>query len=149
MTLWEFAVMAWDRPGVSEVCLRLQDRHGQCVPLLLWRAWAEAEGRCVQGEPLADALALALMRERVTIAPLRSARRSLEAQKSQPAVEAARDAEIEAERALLNALEELTPAPAPRVEAGGDLVAALDDLVDAWNGGRAHSAVGALAARLT
>lgn len=148
MTLWEFAVTAWDRPGVSEACLRLQDRHGQCVPLLLWRAWALAEGRHVQGKPLADALALALMRERETIAPLRSTRRSLKAQTSQPGFEAARDAEIEAERALLNDLERLTPAAPPRAKARGNLAVALEDLVDAWSGCRARSAVRALAARL-
>ena len=149
MRLWDYAVVVWGRPGVSEACLRLQDRHGQCVSLLLWRAWAEAEGRCVQGQPLADALALAMTCERETIAPLRSARRAFKAKTSQREFEAAQDAEIDAERALLNALEGLTPATSTQAARGGDLVTVLEALIEAWNGSKAREAVSALAARLS
>lgn len=149
MTLWTFALAAWERPGVRGACLRLQDRHGQCVPLLLWRAWAEAEGRSVPDDSLAQAVALAKVRDREIIAPLRAARRAAGAggAPGNPSrLEAARAAEIEAERALLSALEDLTPGPAKH--AGGSLAEALEGLARTWNGCRARSAMRALAARL-
>src|SRR5690606_19138568 len=34
LALWEWAVAAYARPGVSDVCLQLQDGDGQNVPLL-------------------------------------------------------------------------------------------------------------------
>jgi uncharacterized protein (TIGR02444 family) len=144
LTLWAFALAAWERPGVSEACIHLQDRHGQCVPLLLWRAWADAEGRPVPDGLRAEAVALARVRERAIIAPLRAARRAVAAEPDR--LEAAQKAEIEAERALLSALENLTPDSFQR--AGEDLAAALESLAEAWNGCRARSAVKVLVARL-
>lgn len=145
MTLWDFALTAWDRPGVSEICLRLQDRHGQCVPLLLWRAWAAAERREPGDDLMRNAVALARTHEREIIAPLREARRA----PGSEGAEAARQAELAAEEALLNALDALTPAPSGRNSALGDDVGrALADLCQAWNGRQASRAARALGARL-
>jgi uncharacterized protein (TIGR02444 family) len=41
--LWRFALAVYRKPGVSDACLLLQDRHGCNVPLLLFAAWAGAE----------------------------------------------------------------------------------------------------------
>jgi uncharacterized protein (TIGR02444 family) len=41
--LWRFALAVYQKPGVSDACLLLQDRHGCNVPLLLFAAWAGAE----------------------------------------------------------------------------------------------------------
>ena len=43
--LWGWAASAYAAPGVSDVCLELQDAAGQNVPLLLWAAWAARTGR--------------------------------------------------------------------------------------------------------
>ena len=48
MRLWSWALEAHARPGVGEAALAAQDDHGQCVSLLLWRAWTVAEGRPVE-----------------------------------------------------------------------------------------------------
>jgi uncharacterized protein (TIGR02444 family) len=32
--LWPYALEVYARPGVEPLLLRLQDEHGQCVPLL-------------------------------------------------------------------------------------------------------------------
>src|SRR3954453_309049 len=41
--LWRFALAVYQRPGVADACLLLQDRHGCNVPLLLFAAWAGAD----------------------------------------------------------------------------------------------------------
>jgi uncharacterized protein (TIGR02444 family) len=145
VTLWDFALAAWDRPGVSEICLRLQDRHGQCVPLLLWRAWAAEEGRAPGGDLIRNAIALARTHEREVIAPLREARRTSHSD----GAKAAKQAELAAEAALLNALDDLTPAASARTsDSGDDAGRALTDLCRVWNGRQASRAARALAARL-
>ena len=144
MTLWDYALVAWARPGVSEVCLQLQNQHGQCVALLLWRAWATTEGRQVSGSTARRAINLARLRESKINAPLRAARRALAG--APEGVEAARAAELDAERALLEALEALTP-PAAGVRFGG-LAPGLATLMAAWNGSRIDALAGALASAL-
>lgn len=149
MRLWDFALAAWDRPGVSDICLRLQDRHGQCVPLLLWRAWVAAEGREAGDDLLRNVVTLARTHEQEMIAPLRATRRARDSDAAGYLREAAKQAELAAERALLNALEALTPAaPAPPSDSGDDVGQALADLIRAWNGCKARSTGRALAARL-
>jgi uncharacterized protein (TIGR02444 family) len=140
LTLWDYALAAWDRPGVSRACLDLQDQEGQCVPLLLWRAWALAEGRAVNARLGDDSIALARRWDGEVIAPLRAARRA-----SGRADEAVRAAELAAERALIEALEAITPAPSG---AGGDLAEALAAILEDWNGPRARTFALSLAAAL-
>lgn len=135
MTAWDHAVSRYSRPDVQALCLELQDTHGQCVPLLLWRLWTLDEGRAVDDGLVAAASAFARNWSGRVVAPLRSVRRSLKAP-SPPAPRAAvvalgRDiqaAELAAERLLLDALESLSPPPGAR-PAPAD---ALDVLAAAW-----------------
>jgi len=153
VTLWDYARVAWNKPGVSEACLALQDRHGQCVALLLWRTWAAVEGRSVGVSTARRAVAVARVWEVDIIAPLRVARRALDGDLdgAEPAVaqrlrQAARAIELDAERTLLEALEALTP-PSTGIRAGG-LAQPLSTLLEAWNGSRAESLALSLAAAL-
>lgn len=152
MRLWDFALAAWERPGVAETCLELQDRHGQCVPLLIWLAWAHAEARAPDVETTGRAMRLARDLDAAVVTPLRGAGRALkpaiadlddDARKRLRA--AARALELNAERTLLEALEAVTPAPAGRSEE--PLAEALSGLLLAWRGSGAKEA-SSLAARL-
>ena len=136
MSLWDFAVAIYRRPGVEGACLALQDDHGQCVPLLLWRLWAL--DRPIDPIGLRRAVELARTWETSVVAPLRSVRRGL--RESFPAVAddsrlALRERlgadELQAERVLLESLEQLAiDGEAARADAAG----ALAELVDAWGG---------------
>ncbi|HEY2178677.1 MAG TPA: TIGR02444 family protein [Caulobacteraceae bacterium] len=143
MRLWEFALAAWGRPGVEAASLTLQDEHGQCVPLVLWRAWAVAEGRAV---PDTDRiLEVARYCEGQILAPLRATRRAVKAPGNADIRKALRASELAAERDLLEALEELTPVPTGHRD---NLARALSDLAFAWNGARPAEALAVLAERL-
>lgn len=74
--LWDFAVAVYARPGVRELCLRLQDDHGFDVDVLLTAAWAAHQGLRLDAEA-AGALdeAARPVRERFTI-PIRALRRA-------------------------------------------------------------------------
>lgn len=138
MTLWDDAVGRYARPGVEAACLRLQDDHGQCAPLLLWRLWTIDQRRPVSAVLLVEAAQVARAWSEAAITPLRSARRRLKG--ALPPIdddartslrEAVQSLELQAERALLEALEALTPpsdgvpsAPAP----------ALVEAARAWGG---------------
>ena len=146
MRLWDFALAAWTKPGVEAACLGLQDHFGQCVPLLLWRAWAVAEGRAVSAPQLA--IALARTWEGEIIVPLRGVRRALRAEAFGDAgeiVEQVRAAELAAERALLEGLEALTPDVAGEPE---DLAQALLALAQQWSGTWPSAAISDLAGAL-
>lgn len=118
MTLWDWSIRAWDAPGVQGAALDLQDAQGQCVPLLLWAAWAAQTGRAPDEETVEAACDTARVWVETTIAPLRQVRRALKT-RMPDMDDAAREAvraqvktvELEAERRLLDALEALSPAP--------------------------------------
>lgn len=116
MSLWDWAVKAYGREGVSEACLQLQDYFDQNVCLLLWAAWCADTGRRPDEEEIEAACDIARAWQDTTIAPLRAIRRTLK--KPIPdldasAREAVRDRvkaiELEAERHLLAQLETLVP----------------------------------------
>ena len=102
--------------GVADACLRLQDEHGQSVPFLLWAAWAKAQGRVLDDVRLERGVMLARRWEALAVGPLRQVRRGLKID-AQDMAEEAREAiraqvkavELAAERALMEALEALTP----------------------------------------
>lgn len=101
MSLWDWAVEAYGRPGTEDACLALQDRYGQCAPLLLWALWANP------GEDaLKDGLAVAKRWHHGVIAPLRAARRTLKepAFSHEDLREEIKAAELKAEKGLLEAL---------------------------------------------
>lgn len=102
---WDWAVAIYARPGVAEACLDLQDRYGQNVPLLLWAIW--------RGGDVAAAVALAREWEDEVVAPLRGVRRRLKGRGGAEGLrEKVKAVELEAERALMAALEGVA-APAP------------------------------------
>jgi uncharacterized protein (TIGR02444 family) len=134
VTLWDFAVSRYARGDVAAACLALQDDHGQCAPLLLWRLWAI--DRPVGSEVLAAAVGAARSWDAAVVAPLRAVRRRLRAPLAavgddmRLAVrETVQAAELTAERRLLDALEALTPVPDGRE---ADPAAALAELTRAW-----------------
>jgi uncharacterized protein (TIGR02444 family) len=115
---WDWAVAVYARAGVQEALLDLQDRFGQCVPLLLTAAWAAAAGRAFDEESLEAAADVARAYDGTLIGPLRAIRRTLKApvpDLDDPARLALREQvkalELDAERRLIGALEALAPAP--------------------------------------
>ena len=116
MSLWNWAVKAYGREGVSEACLALQDYHEQNVCLLLWGAWCAETGRSPDEETLEAAADTARAWESTTIVPLRQIRRTLKKPVPDLETEARLDVreqikaiELRAERYLLDQLEALAP----------------------------------------
>jgi uncharacterized protein (TIGR02444 family) len=150
MSLWGWVLEAYERPGVPQACLALQDEHGQNTSLLLWAAWAGT-----LDEPgLTMAASTARDWEKTAVGPLRAVRRALKAP-SPPVADAAREslreavkaAELQAERILMETLESLglrgeaspaaAMAAATRAWGGRPPTAALRDLADALGDPRA------------
>jgi uncharacterized protein (TIGR02444 family) len=141
--LWPYALDVYARPGVEALMLELQDRHGQCVPLLLWGLWMAASGRAVDANTAGGCAELARAWQDAAVAPLRRLRRDLKASpkaKTQRVSDQIRTGvkalELEAERMLLQMLDEASPAPGG---AASDLLASLRLAVRAW-GARAPPA---------
>jgi uncharacterized protein (TIGR02444 family) len=118
MRLWTWALEAYARPGAAEACLDLQDRFDQCIPYLLWAAWAASEGRVLDDGTLDDGADLSESWQTASVAPLRAARRAMKAPVA-GIEDAAREAlraeamalELKAERLVMETLEALTPDP--------------------------------------
>lgn len=136
MRFWTWALEAYARPGAADACLDLQDRFGQCIPYLLWAAWAAREGRTLEAPVLRAGAELSQRWEAAAVGPLRAARRAMKPSVAGIA-EAARETlraeakalELKAERLLIETLEALTP------EAGGapsPLGPALSSAARAW-----------------
>lgn len=130
--LWDWAVAAYARPGAKEALLALQDDHGVDVALVLWRAWLCAQGLAPTREAEIEALAFSDAWAAGVVDPLRAARTTLK--EPWPGVDAGAalalrarvlEAELEAERLQLLALEALASAPSPEGAEGGDLADAL------------------------
>ena len=128
---WDWALAVYAREEAAEACLKLQDAHGQNVPLILWAVWAAREARAPGDAAVAEAARLARRWETAAVAPLRAVRRELKQDvEGVPAAEriAFRDhvkaVELEAERLLMRNLELLAPEePSARDEA--DLLSAV------------------------
>jgi uncharacterized protein (TIGR02444 family) len=123
VSFWDWALAAYDRPGVAEACLTLQDDHGQQTAYLLWAAWAAPENAV-----LAQGAELARNWELSVLGPLRQSRRGLKPALP-PVADAARlalretvkAAELGAERLLMETLETLAAGPAPSTVRGDAL----------------------------
>ena len=116
MRLWDWAIHAYDAPGVDEALVALQDVHGQCVSYLLWAAWTARARRSLTDENLARAAEVALRWEGQVTAPLRAARRALKpawpliSDEDREALrERVKQNELGAEQRLMDALESLAP----------------------------------------
>ena len=101
---WDFSLSLYGRPGVTEACLGLQDRHGLDVNLLLLCCWAGTEGRHLGAAEMACLRASAAAWQRQVVRPLRGVRRWLKIQTEVPAGlaeplrAAIKERELEAER---------------------------------------------------
>lgn len=77
--LWDWAVAAYQRPGVAPACLSLQDERSLDVCVLLWCAWSAERGLAPSQSGLERALAVSALWNRDVAASLRRARRALKA----------------------------------------------------------------------
>jgi uncharacterized protein (TIGR02444 family) len=76
--LWRFALAVYQKPGVSDACLLLQDRYGCNVTLLLFAAWAGAEqGVMLTADEMAAAVGTVGAWHGEVVEPLRAVRRRL------------------------------------------------------------------------
>ena len=136
MRAWDFVLRLYAGDGVEQACLALQDDHGQCVPLLLWRAWTLSEDRPVDEEALASAVMLARAWHDEVIVPIRSVRRRLKSPMP-PVDDDARlrfrqdvsRREMTAERLLIDTLEALTARPG---HSASPPIAELRRTAEAW-----------------
>ena len=138
MRLWDFAVAIHAEPGVDAGLLDLQDNHGQCVSYLLWAVWTARMGRPVSQAQRASAAELARAWESEVGGPLRAARRNLKRSRP-PMSDEAREAlrsqvkavEMDAERALIEALEATTSAGSG--SGAADVAERLGAAMAAWS----------------
>jgi uncharacterized protein (TIGR02444 family) len=132
--LWPYALDIYGRPGVEALLLELQDAHGQCIPYLLWALWLASRGRPADAAALAAGAGLARAWQAAAILPLRDLRRGLGSGALQPQRERLRTGvkslELEAERMLLQMLEDASPVDAGEAQLGAGLAAAAG----AWGG---------------
>ena len=150
---WRWAFAAWSRPGVEALCLELQNHHGQCPPLLLWRLWALETRRPVSAAALEAAARTTRQWHVQVVEPLRAARRALAA--AIDGVEDAgrlvlrdriRGAELAAERLLIETLDAMADAPAVAGAPGPHPTEALIAVAAAWGESVPADRLAALAA---
>ncbi|WP_374573938.1 TIGR02444 family protein [Phenylobacterium sp.] len=147
MSIWEWALEVYARPGAPEACLALQDEHGQNTSLLLWAVWAET----TDSDLLARAATAARAWDETALKPLRAVRRALKAP-APPIEDAAREglredvkaAELRAERVLLETLQAMSP----HRKGGAPALAALEAATAAWGRPAPAQALAALAEAL-
>ena len=76
-SLWDFSLSHYARPGVADVCLRLQDEQGVNVNLLLWCAWLDARGLMLDAACLHNAQKRIRGWDEHYVVPLRQLRRRM------------------------------------------------------------------------
>ena len=75
---WRFSLMVYARPGIADALIRLQDRDGHNVNLILFGLWLGlCEGRRLDAGGLARANAAISGIDRDVVTPLRRLRRAL------------------------------------------------------------------------
>jgi uncharacterized protein (TIGR02444 family) len=131
VSLWEWTLEAYGREGVPQVCMTLQDAHGQNTSFLLWAVWAEA------GDPalLARAAEAAKAWDAKVLSRIREIRRTLKPA-FPPVDDAAREGlredvkavELRAERVLMETLADFAGA----ASGGTHALAALQAAAKAW-----------------
>lgn len=107
MTLWDWTLAAYAKPGVPAATLTLQDEHGFNTSFLLWAVWANPDR-----EIMANGVQTTVLWDETVLWPLRTVRRTLKASR-RPFDDAAREglredvkaAELRAERVLMETLE--------------------------------------------
>ena len=147
MSLWDWTLEAYSRPGVPDATLDLQDNHGQNTAFLLWAIWAEGPSP----EALAAGVAAAQAWDANVLKPIRAVRRALKTtflSVDDGAREALRDdvkaAELRAERVLMESLEGL----ASSQSGGHPALESLRAASAAWGSGADDEALARLARAL-
>ena len=146
MAIWAWALTAYERPGVPEATLRLQDEHGQNTSLLLWAVYAGTK----DPELLARAVEATRRWDGIALTPLRGVRRALKPA-SPPFEDGAREAlreevkrlELASERLLMETLAGLSDH-----RGGAPALDALKAASAAWGQPAPSNALAALAAAL-
>lgn len=77
---WDWSLAVYERPGVAEALIALQDEYGLDVNLLLFCAWAAAEGRVLATADIARGEAAVAAWRAQAVEPLRAVRRALKAE---------------------------------------------------------------------
>jgi uncharacterized protein (TIGR02444 family) len=128
---WAFSLDLYGRDGVAPACLRLQDRLGADVNVMLFCCWAGSLGRRLSADEIRLAVAAVRPWHDEIVAPIRAARRRLKQGLAGMAPEPAEalrqrllSVEIEAERIAQFRLAELFPGDNAREAVGADLLAA-------------------------
>jgi uncharacterized protein (TIGR02444 family) len=80
LSLWDFSLSHYARPGVAEACLQLQDGHGANVNLLLWCVWLERRGLMLNEVRLRNAQQRIHSWDEHYVIPLRHLRRRMKAE---------------------------------------------------------------------
>ncbi|MDO0945674.1 TIGR02444 family protein [Chromohalobacter israelensis] len=130
--LWDYALALYQRPGVADACLQLQDTAGADVCELLWHCWLDHHG-AVATDEAHDALAEIRDWQTGVTQPIRHLRRQLKPRaQHEPDVAALRqhlkEAELLAERETLRryqAIAETSQAVRARRAADTDLATRL------------------------
>ena len=115
-SLWDFSSTLYARPGVAELCLRLQDDWGADVCLLLAALWLEQRGAAASPERVAQLETLAQPWQSTVTIPLRTLRRAWKGA-------AASDADLTELRSKLATLE---------LQAERRLLERLQGLAEGW-----------------
>ena len=148
MSLWDWTLEAYARPGVPEACLALQDEHDLNTSFLLWAVWAEGPDAAV----LAQAASAGKTWDARVLKPIREVRRTLKA--GFPAIddggreglrEDVKSVELRAERVLMETLEALTEDR----RGGTPALTALQAASRAWGGRAPDDALARLAGALS
>lgn len=148
MSLWDWTLKAYAQPGVPEATLALQDEHGQNTSFLLWAVWSEG----ASAEALSQGAEVAKAWDAAVLKPVREVRRTLKPafpgidDHSREGLRAdVKDAELRAERVLMESLEALAPASS----GGRPALEALKAASAAWGSPAPDGALATLAAALS
>ncbi|HML09775.1 MAG TPA: TIGR02444 family protein [Stellaceae bacterium] len=118
---WRFSLMIYARPGIAEALLRLQDRGGHNINIILFGLWlALCEGAALDAAGLARAKTAIARIDSAVVAPLRALRRALKPDADPDAQDLRRRVlalEIAAERCVQA---RLARSAEPRKARGGD-----------------------------
>lgn len=127
-----FAEALYARPGVAAACLDLQDRRGLDVVLLLYACWLGVRSRGLTREQGSTLIASTQSWRFEVVRPLRRLRRRLRAghdgmprERTEPVRSLVKQAELAAERSLIQILATSTSG-VPGGSVAGNLVTCLD-----------------------
>ena len=77
ISLWDYAVEIYSRPGMSDLCLMFQDDYGADVSIILFISWCSAQGIRIDDQLLTRVEQSIGVWNRDMVVPLREMRREL------------------------------------------------------------------------